>query len=60
MPSGEPDLESLTVAFFEGMPGTYVICKGIQEICIRATGRGKFYYCSPLLLIPWVRTGYPC
>ena len=32
MSSGEPDLESLTVAFFEGMPGTYIICKGIQEI----------------------------
>ena len=60
MPSGEPDLESLTVAFFEGMPGAYIICKGIQEICIRATSRGKFYYCTPLLLIPWVRPGYPC
>ena len=25
-----------------------------------ATSRGKFYYCPPLLLISWVRTGYPC
>ena len=31
-----------------------------HKICIRVTSRGKFYYCSPLLLIPWVRTGYPC
>ena len=31
-----------------------------RKICIRATSRGKFHYCTPLLLIPWVRTGYPC
>ena len=39
-----------SLAWSPGMPGTYIIYKGIQE----TTSHGEFYYCTQLMRISWV------
>ena len=40
---------TVSPAWSQGMPGTYIIYKGIPLL-----------RCTPLVLISWVRMGYPC
>ena len=40
----------VSLAWSPGMPGTYIIYKGIQE----TTSHGEFYYCTQLMRILWV------
>ena len=43
---------TVSPAWSQGMPGTYIIYKGIQGI--------PLLQCTSLVLISWVRMGYPC